>query len=202
MSKHVNFGRGNWLVATVSGLVVATATTGLRAQFPTPEPTDAHKVLRKDVGVWDAEIKMWMGGPDSEPMVSKGMERNRLLGGLWLVSNFSGKFGDQEFQGHGVTGYDPTKKKYVGTWVDTMSTHISHTESTYDAAKSEMTMMMTGIDSQSGQEMTSKATVKYIDNDQHVMTMYMKDPAGDGDWIKGMEISYKRRPRDARQSKR
>jgi len=59
------------------------------------------------------------GGP---PEVSTGVETNTLVGGLWLVSDFQGRWGSQPFHGHGTFGYDTSKKKYVGIWVDSMST--------------------------------------------------------------------------------
>ena len=56
---------------------------------PVAKPTAEHKLLAKDVGTWDATVKSWMSGPDSEPTVSKGVEVDKLLpGGLWLTERF------------------------------------------------------------------------------------------------------------------
>ncbi len=195
------FGTHRAMVGLVCLLMMACAATSVQAQFPTPEITKEHKVLKKDVGVWDAETKFWPAGPNGDPMVSKGIERNRMIGGLWLLCNFSGEFGGQEFKGHSQTGYNSQKKKYVGTWVDSMSTHITTMEGTYDETKDELTSIMTSVDPATGNEITSKSVAKYTGKDTRMMTMYMADP-NDGDvWVKSMEISYKRRPSEGKNKK-
>jgi hypothetical protein len=60
-----------------------------------------------------------------------------ICDGLWLVSDFEGSSG---FGGHGVHGYDVEKKKYVGTWIDSMSTLLHAKEGEWDAAKRTMTL--------------------------------------------------------------
>src|SRR5262245_51395340 len=97
-------------------------------ELPMPKPGPEHEILKKDVGVWDATVETTMA-PGGKPSVSKGVETNALLGdGLWLIQDFKGEFAGVPFQGHGVAGYDSSKKKYVGTWVDSMSTGLSTTE--------------------------------------------------------------------------
>ena len=81
------------------------------AQMTPPEATKEHKLLQQDVGVWDADMKIWMQGPDSDPVVSQGVERSRPLGDLWVLSTFEGAVGEQKSTGHSQMGYDPLKKK-------------------------------------------------------------------------------------------
>src|SRR5437773_2168191 len=91
-------------------------TRGQESPFPKPGPE--HEFLKKDVGVWDATVETIME-PGGKPNVSKGVETITLLGGgLWMIQDFKSEFMGVPFQGHGVTGYDASKKKYVGTWVD------------------------------------------------------------------------------------
>jgi hypothetical protein len=147
----------------------------------------------KDVGTWDATIKSWTGGPDSQPSESKGVEVVKLMpGGLWQQNEFDGKFADMEFHGCGVTGYDPKKKKYVGTWVDSMSTDILSMEGEYDASTKTLTMYSKGTDP-SGKAYDAKMTSKHEDDDTRVFTMFMKSDETKGEFIKMMEITYKRR---------
>lgn len=187
--------RRRFPVVGLVGLLTCVAISAVaRAQFPPPEVTDEHKVLKRDVGVWDAEMKLWMTGPDEEPMVSKGTERNRMMGDLWLLSTFTADLGGQPFTGHGQFGYDVNKKKFVATWVDSMTTHISLGEGSYDKSTDEMTMVMTGFDPSTGKEAKSKSVTKYVDRNTRQFTMYMQDPSGGDKWVKSMEISYKRRP--------
>jgi hypothetical protein len=201
MRMQQDFGRLKKVVAMACLLAVAGVAPSAWAQFPTPEVTKEHKMLKADAGVWDAEMKIWMGGPDAEPTVTKGVERNRMLGDYWLISDFTTDLGGQPFAGHGQNGYDPVKKKFVGTWIDSMSANISTMEGTYDEKSGELTMMMTSIDPTSGQEVKSKSVSKRKGDNTRVFTMYMQAPGGDGTWVKSMEVTYTRRPERTEEKK-
>jgi hypothetical protein len=168
-------------------LSAAAAVAWAQAPPPLPKPGPEHDLLKKDVGNWDATVEMMM--PPGPP--SKGTETNVLgPGGLWLISDFKSEMMGAPFQGHGVMGWDPAKKKYVGTWVDSMSTGISVTESTYDPAAKTATGMIEGP-GPDGKPMQMKAVTQYQDDDTRVFTMYMKGP--DGKEAPSMRITYKRR---------
>ncbi len=160
---------------------------------PVPKPTAEHGRLAKDVGTWDATIKNWMRGPDSEPTESKGVEVVKLIpGGLWAQTEFDGKFGDQEFHGCGQTGYDTKKRKYVGTWVDSMTTELMVMEGDYDDATHTLTMNSKGT-GPSGAAYDARMTSKYEGDDTRVFTMSMKSDETKGQYVKFFEITYKRR---------
>ena len=160
---------------------------------PNPKPTAEHKRLAEDVGTWDATVKSWTRGPDSEPTTSQGVEVVKMMpGGLWLQSEFDGKFDDVEFHGAGHSGYDTKKGKYVGTWVDTMSTEIMVMEGDYDYASHTMTMFAKGTDP-SGKAYEAKMASQHEGDDTRVFTMSMKSEETKGEFVKMMEITYKRR---------
>ena len=149
-----------------------------------------HDILKKDVGTWTAECKMWAAGPDADPIVSPGKEVNRMLpGGKWMVSDFEGEFGGETFNGHGVFGYDPDKKKYVGTWIDSMSPYMMKMEGTYNDETKTMTMFYTAKD-ESGQEAKGKTVSVTKDEKTRVFTMYMQTAESKDDFVKMMEITY------------
>ena len=76
---------------------VGLATLSNAQESPVPKPTPEHERLARDVGTWYATIKSWMQGPGSEPSVSKGVEVAKMMpGGLWVLSEFHGKFGDTQ----------------------------------------------------------------------------------------------------------
>jgi Protein of unknown function (DUF1579) len=159
-------------------------------EMPMPKPGPEHEILKKDVGVWDATVESTME-PGGKPNVSKGVETNTLLGdGLWLIQDFKGEVQSAPFQGHGVTGYDPSKKKYVGTWVDSMSTGLSTSEGTYDPKTKTMTTRFEGP-GPDGTIMKMRTTSEWKDANNRVFTMY--SPAGQGGEFAMMKITYKRR---------
>jgi hypothetical protein len=181
MKAHRTFA----LAALVSGAAAVAWAQGP----PMPTPGPEHELLKKDVGTWDATVEMMM--PPGQPP-AKGTEVNVMgPGGLWLITDFkSDNMMGAAFQGHGVGGWDPAKKKYVGTWVDSMSTGVSLTESTYDPATKTLTGMLEGP-GPDGQPMKMKAVTQYKDDGSRVFTMYMKGP--DGKEAPTMRITYTRK---------
>jgi hypothetical protein len=158
------------------------------AETPVPAPEREQDLLKRDVGVWDATIETTME-PGGKPNVTKGTETNTLLGGRWLISDFKGEMMGIPFQGHSVMGYDPAKKKYTGTWVDSMSTTISVLEGTYDPKTKTMTSWMEspGPD---GKPMKMRSTSEWKEDDTRIFTMH--SPPGQGDEFAMMKITYKR----------
>jgi hypothetical protein len=137
-------------------------------------PGEAHKKLEVMVGTWDAEVKMWMGGANVEPTVSKGTSENKLvLGGRYVEQNFTSEMMNQPFSGIGYTGYDNFNKKYVGVWIDNMSTAMSTMDGSLDKGGKMFTLWgkmdepMTG---EKGKKVKYVTTV--IDHDKHVFEVY------------------------------
>jgi hypothetical protein len=183
------------LTCFVAGLgLFGLATLSNAQESPVPKATAEHERLAQDVGTWDATMKSWMQGPGSEPAVSKGVEIVKLMpGGLWVLSEFHGKFGEAAFHGQGQTGYDPLKKKYIGTWVDSMETTIMIMEGDFDPNTSTLTMYSKGVDP-AGKPYDAKLVYVHKDKDSRVLSMLMKSDETRGEYIKMMEISYVKRP--------
>jgi Protein of unknown function (DUF1579) len=172
-------------LAAVSVSLLALAAPAL-AQPPMPQPGPEHEMLKKDVGTWDATVEMFME-PGGAATPSKGTETVTMLGGFWQVSEFKSEMMGQPFQGLGSTGYDPAKKKYVGTWIDSMTPAYYTVEGSYDPSTKTLTATMEGPD-HTGQVTKTKATTEWKDADTRVFTMY----GPDGKSV-GMRITYKRR---------
>ena len=180
---------------TVAFLAVSYLAASARAQEspPAPKPLPEHKILAADAGTWDATVKTYLGGPGSEPNVSKGVMVNEVLaGGLWVVSRFDGIFGTVKFEGRGQYGFDPVKKKYVGTWIDSVSTILSVLEGEYDARTKTMSYVGDGYDPDRKAKFTQKLVTIMKDDGTRVFTLYMKYE-GEKAETKFMEITYTRR---------
>jgi Protein of unknown function (DUF1579) len=175
----------------IAGLALLVPAASVLAQMPpAPKPGPEHELLKRDVGVWDATVEM-QGPPGTPPAVSKGTETVSLIGGgLWLLTEFKGEMMGQAFEGRGATGYDPNKKKYVGTWVDSMSTGLSLVEATLDASKKVLTGTMETTDP-TGAPTKMKEVTEWKDADNRLFTLYMALP--DGKELPVMTITYKRR---------
>jgi hypothetical protein len=157
---------------------------------PLPKPGPEHAVLKADEGTWDATVEMMAPPGAPAPPASKGTETNTLMGGMWLVTDFKGDMMGMPFTGHGIAGWDATKKKYVTVWTDNMSPALMTGESTYDAGKKTMTGYMEGPD-MTGKVSKMKSTTEWKDVDTRVFTMFASMP--DGKEVPTMRITYKRR---------
>ena len=152
-------------------------------------PGEGHKWLEPVVGTWDAKITMWMA-PGAPPQESTGTSENKwVLGGRFVEQRYEGNFMGQPFSGIGYTGYDNYKKKYVGTWMDTMGTMMMVSQG--DAAGKTLSMTSTIDDVMTGKPTNVKSEIKIADADHHVMEMWGPDPAGKQ--FKTMEIRYTRK---------
>ena len=154
-------------------------------------PGEAHKKLEAVVGTFDAKVKTWMD-PSKPPEESTGTSENTwVLGNRYIQMKYQGTMMGQPFTGMGYQGYDNVTKKYVGTWMDTMSTGIMTSTGHADKSGKTMTMSASAADPVSGKMMklTEKMTVK--DNDHHSFEMWAPGP--DGKPVKMMEIEYTRK---------
>lgn len=174
-------------IGLVPALLLAFVPITSAQEMELPKPTKEHEMLKKDVGTWDAAIKMWMGPGD--PAESKGVETNTMLGDLWLISHFQGDVAGMKFDGHGQTGYDPLKKKYVGSWVDTFTTSVTLLDGTYDEKTGEVTMVGETTDA-AGNKAQMKTVSKHTADGKRIFTLFMKGDMTGGEWVKSMEVTY------------
>jgi hypothetical protein len=172
------------VLTLVCCLVLGTLVASVSAQPPAPKPGPEHEMLKeKFEGDWDASIDL-MGGK------SKGTAHYKMgMGGFWLLSDFNADFGGSKFEGKGATGYDPVKKKYVGTWIDSMTPHLLLNEGTFDKEGKTYTETgeMTGPD---GKVQKTKAVTEFKDKDSFIFTMSL---VADGKEQKMLEITYTRK---------
>ena len=162
---------------------------------PMAEPQKEHQWLQKLVGEWTSEAEMVMG-PDKPTMKSQGTESVRSLGGLWTVAEGQGEMPDGTTGTMILTlGYDPQKKRYVGTWVGSMMTHLWVYDGWLDASGKVLTLEAEGP--KMGPEGPAEGTAKYRDvielksDDYRTLTSRML--GDDGEWHHFMTAHYHRR---------
>jgi len=182
-----------WMLFFCTKTITSTAQTEaeMKAWQAYMTPGDMHKVLAQTEGEWTTEGKMWMD-PKSEPMISKGeCTYKMVLGGRYQETQFKGDMMGQQFEGKGVMAYDNFKKQFESTWIDNMGSGIMKTEGNYDPATKTFTMTGKLVDPMTSKECTVRETLKIVDDDTHVMTMY-NTVAGQPEF-KTMELTFKRK---------
>ena len=155
---------------------------------PVAKPGPEHQVLAGMAGTFDAKVTIF-AGPD-KTIESKGtIKRQMVLDGRYLKEDYEGDFFGASFKGMGITGYDQNQKKYVSTWIDTMSTGITSSTGTYDAATKTLSSTGEDFDAEAGRKVKIRDVLKIVSNDEQQSEMYRE--VG-GKEVKVMEIRFTR----------
>lgn len=154
-----------------------------------PKPTREHEWLRKFVGEWEAEVEMTMD-PGQPPMKSKGSNRDRMLGGFWMISE--GGNPEMAYNFLLTLGYDPQKKKYIGTWADSMTSYLWHYEGTVNAAGNILTLETKGPAPMAPDKLsTFQEVTEFKSDDLRVFTSSLL--GDDGKWKTFMTVTSRRK---------
>jgi hypothetical protein len=168
------------------------ATSALVAQeLPEfPKPQKEHELLQKFVGEWESHSKA-SPGPGQPEMECSGTMKSRMLGGFWVISENEGDMAGMKFSAIQTIGYDAEKKKYVGTWVDSMMNHMWKYEGTVDASGKKLTLEAEGPDmSNPGKTAKYRDAYDFKSKDEIAISSEMQ--GADGKWITFMTGIAKR----------
>src|SRR4030095_16943034 len=157
-------------------------------------PQREHKWLQKMVGEWTSEAEM-ATEPGKPRETCKGTESVRSLGGLWVLAE-----GQGEMPGGGgpatmvlTLGYDPQRKRFVGTWVGSMMTHLWVYNGSLDAAERALTLEAEGPSMEAPESKTGKYrdVMEFRTDDHRVLSSYTL--GADGAWRQFMTVHYRRK---------
>jgi Protein of unknown function (DUF1579) len=157
-----------------------------------PQPQKEHQWLHKLVGEWTSEAEM-ATEPGKPAQTFKGTEIVRSLGGLWVLLEGTGEMPDG---GGGSTvmtlGYDPTKGRYVGTFIASMMTHLWLYDGALEAGGRALALDAEGPSMAAEGKMAKyKDVIEFKSDDHRVLTSHML--ADDGTWQPFMTAHYRRK---------
>lgn len=159
------------LVRNLASLAILFIISGETTAQEFPKPGAEHAILQKMVGDWD--VIMDMNGQKEKCRATY----KSICGGMWVESDFEGKVAGIPFSGHGVDGYDLAKKKYIGIWVDSMTSAPMHMSGDYNADKKTLTMSGETTEPDGSQGKFRTTTVLKSD-DAFTFQMFMAGPDG------------------------
>lgn len=137
------------------------------------QPGSEHEVLQRMVGEWTYTTSGPMGESEGT------MHAESIFDGRYVLHHWKGSFMGQDFEGHGVDGYDTMQGKYVSGWIDNFSTGVmtSHGE----CANEDCTEMVSWSKAMgpNGEMQKSKSHFAWNGDDSFTMTMYMVPEEGD-----------------------
>ena len=140
--------------------------------------------------------------PGKPPAKCTGTESVRAIGGLWAVCEGRG-----EMPGGGAAttimtlGYDPVKKRFMGTFIASMMTHMWIYEGGLDLAGRMLTLDTEGPSCTGDGKMSKYKDVIEIKSDGHrvLTSSFLGD---DGQWHAFMTANYRRSEQPRRQDNR
>lgn len=150
--------------------------------FEKPQPE--HLALERLVGTWD--VKSSMTGPDAH-----WIETCRSLDGMWYIAEGEGDVPGSKAKTIMTLGYDPAKRRYVGSWIGTMMGMLW----TYDGEMSPdgntLSLYATGPDFQvEGRTVEYREQIVFQDEDHRLFTSATRQE--DGSWKTFQDIHYTR----------
>lgn len=150
-----------------------------------------HHWLQKMVGDWtyEGEATMEPGKPAEK---FKGTESVQSLGGLWIQANGKGEMPDGETAMMVMTlGFNPQTKRYIGTWIGSMMTHLWLYDGELDAAEKVLTLNSEGpAMCTSGTMAKYRDVIEIVSGDHRTLTSYIL--GDDGEWRPFMRADYRR----------
>lgn len=150
---------------------------------------EKHEILEQLAGTWDTTGKFWMH-PGARPEEATGESTKTLvLGGRFLREEYRSTSPEMPFEGIGYTGYDNIKKKYIGSWIDSMTTFMFTSEATPTGDGFEGSGLM--YDPITKLRYDSRFKVTIAGNDAHKLEYW--EPGPGGKYYLGMQMVYTRR---------
>lgn len=156
------------------------------------EPQKEHRWLQKLEGDWSFESE-GPAEPGQPAWKSTGTESVRSLDGIWIIGEGQGEMPDGSVGSNILTlGYDPERKRFVGTWVGSMMTHLWVYEGELDAAGRVLTLNTEGPRmSEEGGLAKYQETIEFRGDDERMFTSRML--GDDGQWHPVMTATYRRK---------
>ncbi len=175
---------------SISLCLMVIAGNLLAQEPPMSEPTKEHQWLAQFVGEWATVAKGTMA-PGQPPMECSYKLSSKMLGGFWVINEMKGDMAGTPMNGIQTIGYDEAKKKYVGTWVDSMMPFMWRYEGSVDKSGKILTLEADGPNFATPGKLTKFQDIyEFKSADEVAVTSKMLGE--DGTWITFLSGTSKR----------
>ena len=128
------------------------ALASLLALLPLPsssapqpaDPTPQHKWLGQLVGEWHTEIVDPSVGAEAPETKIKITDKIHAVGEYWIVSESEITFSSGASHFMMTIGYDPEAKEFIGSWIDSNSSHMWTLKGSLDEDRQMLTFHAEG----------------------------------------------------------
>jgi hypothetical protein len=152
--------------------------------------TEQHRWLQQLVGDWSYESTVRMGADSTETF--SGTDRVRALGEFWVIAEGEGEFpGDGPAKMVVTLGFDPVKKRYVGTFIHSKMSYLWHYDGELDGTRRILTLESIGP-AMDGSAATARYrdVIEIIDESHRDFSSFALGE--DGNWREFMRARYTR----------
>lgn len=156
------------------------------------KPSKEHDWLRKLVGEWTYEMDAAEPGKPSQKVT--GTESIRAIGDLWIQAEANGEMPGGAGPATSITtlGYDPDKKRFTGTWIGSMMTHMWLYDGSLDPAGKVLTLNSEGPSMANDGTMADYQDVIELESED-VRTLTARIKQENGSWQPFMTMTFTRR---------
>jgi hypothetical protein len=156
------------------------------------QPGEHHRAIGWMEGNWTANASRW-DRPGGQAIEFQGDLRTEwVLDGRFLRFEFTSR--DDEpargFRGISFIGYNTVTDEYEGTWMDTTSTQLTHSEGHYHESSGVLTLHGKFADPSTGEEVKTRV-VAHRESDGRWTWEMFNNPKGEGEF-KSLEIVFTR----------
>jgi hypothetical protein len=149
-------------------------------------PGAEHQRMKALVGEWNVLSKET--GFDGKVTESTGTaSMTMVLGGRFLRQEFSGTYEGKPFIGRGLMGFDNGSKKWVHSWIDSMSTGMSMGEGT-ETAQGKTWEFKSSFNGPDGTPIAMRTTMTLVSPNEMTLDGYMGESP-----TPMMQLRYKRK---------
>jgi len=177
-------------------IAIALFVNGVLAQSPEPSkvqdaPAKDHEWLKQLVGEWDVQFKMYMQ-PDQPPAEFAGTDTVRALGNHWVVAETKTTMMGAPYSGILSLGYNPLKKHFNGTWIDSFGGYLWVYKGTLNDIGDTLTLETEGPSLQAPDKTARyKEVIQFTGKDSRTFTSSFETE--DGKWVKILTIEYRKK---------
>ena len=155
------------------------------------KPQSEHSWLQRFVGQWAVETEC-QTGPDTPIEKGQSQLKCRSLGGLWVAMEGECESPEGELWSTVLTvGYDPRLKRYIGTFVGSMMTHLWLYSGQIDDSGKRLTLDTEGPKFEGEGLAKYQDIIEVIDDDHWLLSSQILGE--DGHWHHFSDARHRRR---------
>ena len=160
------------LIASLS-IILSAMSVSAQQRPPGDAPGEPHAALRRFIGDWEAQGRMWRSADSSVPPVEGvvTLSAEMVMGGRFLVEKMTSQPPSRPFESIRVVGYDNLSGRYEGATYDSFGTNIIRPVGEMNEA-GELVLSYSYTDLGTGTPVTRRTVRKLISEHEWIETAF------------------------------